>query len=46
VDAIADAPTSSVALAIQEVTRQKKRLFLGARRGCIGFDREDVLPYG
>src|ERR1700739_862859 len=28
VDAIADVPTSSVALAIQEVTRQKKRLFL------------------
>ena len=28
VDAIVDVPTSSVALAIQEITREKKRLFL------------------
>jgi len=36
VDAIADVPTSSVALAVQEVARQKKRIFLitGASSTC------------
>jgi branched-chain amino acid transport system substrate-binding protein len=41
VDAIVDVPTSSVALAIQQVTREKKRLFVGP--GFFRPDRQGLL---
>ena len=46
VDAIADVPTSSVALAIQEVTRQKKRLFLMSAAGSSDLTGKACSPYG
>ena len=46
VDAIADVPTSSVALAIQEVTRQKKRLFLMSGPASSDLTGKACSPYG
>ncbi len=46
VDAIADVPTSSVALAIQEVTRQKKRIFLMSAAGSSDLTGKACSPYG
>jgi branched-chain amino acid transport system substrate-binding protein len=46
VDAIADVPTSSVALAIQEVTRQKRRLFLMSGAGSSDLMGKACSPHG
>ncbi len=46
VDAIVDVPTSSVALAIQEVTREKKRLFLMSGAGTSDLTGKACSPYG
>ena len=46
VDAIADVPTSSVALAVQEVTRQKKRIFLMSAAGSSDLTGKACSPYG
>ncbi len=46
VDAIVDVPTSSVALAIQEVTREKKRLFLMSGPGSSDLTGKACSPYG
>ncbi len=46
VDAIADVPTSSVALAIQEVTRQKKRVFLMSGPASSDLTGKACSPYG
>jgi branched-chain amino acid transport system substrate-binding protein len=46
VDAIADVPTSSVALAIQEVTRQKRRIFLMSAAGSSDLTGKACSPYG
>jgi branched-chain amino acid transport system substrate-binding protein len=46
VDAIVDVPTSSVALAIQELTRQKKRIFLMSGPGSSDLTGKACSPYG
>jgi branched-chain amino acid transport system substrate-binding protein len=46
VDAIADVPTSSVALAVQEVTRDKKRLFLMSGPASSDLTGKACSPYG
>jgi branched-chain amino acid transport system substrate-binding protein len=46
VDAIVDVPTSSVALAIQEVTRQKKRVFLMSGPASSDLTGKACSPYG
>ena len=46
VDAIVDVPTSSVALAIQEVTREKKRLFLMSGPASSDLTGMACKPYG
>ena len=46
VDAIADVPTSSVALAIQQVTRQKRRIFLMSAAGSSDLTGKACSPYG
>jgi branched-chain amino acid transport system substrate-binding protein len=46
VDAIVDVPTSSVALAIQEVTREKKRIFLMSGPGSSDLTGKACSPYG
>jgi branched-chain amino acid transport system substrate-binding protein len=46
VDAIVDVPTSSVALAIQEVTRQKKRIFLMSGPASSDLTGKACSPYG
>lgn len=46
VDAIVDAPTSSVALAIQEVTREKKRIFLMSGPASSDLTGKACSPYG
>ena len=46
VDAILDVPTSSVALAIQEVTREKKRLFLMSGPASSDLTGKACSPYG
>ena len=46
VDAIVDVPTSSVALAIQEVTREKKRLFLMSGPASSDLTGKACSPYG
>jgi branched-chain amino acid transport system substrate-binding protein len=46
VDAIADVPTSSVALAVQEVIRQKKRPFLMSGAGSSDLTGKACSPYG
>jgi len=46
VDAIVDVPTSSVALAIQEVTREKKRLFLISGPASSDLSGKACSPYG
>src|ERR1043166_7791101 len=46
VDAIVDVPTSSVALSIQEVTREKKRLFLMSGPASSDLTGKACSPYG
>ena len=46
VDAIVDVPTSSVALAIQEVTREKKRIFLMSGPASSDLTGKACSPYG
>ena len=46
VDAIVDVPTSSVALAIQEVAREKKRIFLMSGPASSDLTGKACSPYG
>jgi len=46
VDAIVDVPTSSVALAIQGITREKKRLFLMSGPASSDLTGKACSPYG
>ena len=46
VDTIVDVPTSSVALAIQEVTREKKRVFLMSGPASSDLTGKACSPYG
>ena len=46
VDAIVDVPTSSVALAIQEVTREKRRMFLMSGPASFDLSGKACKPYG
>jgi branched-chain amino acid transport system substrate-binding protein len=46
VDAIVDVPTSSVALAVQDVTREKKRVFLMSGPGSSDLTGKACSPYG
>jgi branched-chain amino acid transport system substrate-binding protein len=46
VDAIVDVPTSSVALAVQEITRAKKRIFLMSGPGSSELTGKACSPYG
>ena len=46
VDAIVDVPTSSVALAVQDVTREKKRIFLMSGPGSSDLTGKACSPYG
>jgi branched-chain amino acid transport system substrate-binding protein len=46
VDVIVDVPTSSVALAVQEVTREKKKLFLMSGPATARLTGENCSPYG
>src|SRR5207237_7633566 len=46
VDAIVDVPTSSVALAVQEVTRDKKRIFLMSGPASSDLTGKACSPYG
>jgi branched-chain amino acid transport system substrate-binding protein len=46
VDAIVDVPTSSVALAVQEITRAKKRIFLMSGPATSDLTGKDCSPYG
>ena len=46
VDAIVDVPTSSVALAIQAVTREKKRIFLMSGPASSDLTGKACSPYG
>jgi branched-chain amino acid transport system substrate-binding protein len=46
VDTIVDVPTSSVALAVQEVTREKKRIFLMSGPASSDLTGKNCSPYG
>ena len=46
VDAIVDVPTSSVALAVQDVTREKKRIFLMSGPASSDLTGKARSPYG
>lgn len=46
VDAIADVPTSSVGLAVQEITREKKRVFLMSGPGTSDLTGKSCSPTG
>ncbi len=46
VDAIADVPTSSVALAVQQITKEKKRLFLMSGPATSDLTGKACSPYG
>jgi branched-chain amino acid transport system substrate-binding protein len=46
VDAIADVPTSSVALAVQQITKEKKRLFLMSGPASSDLTGKACSPYG
>ena len=46
VDAIVDVPTSSVALAVQDVTREKKRIFLMSGPASSDLTGKGCSPYG
>ncbi|MBO0753519.1 MAG: ABC transporter substrate-binding protein [Bradyrhizobiaceae bacterium] len=46
VDAIVDVPTSSVALAVQEVVREKKRIFLMSGPASSDLTGKNCSPYG
>jgi branched-chain amino acid transport system substrate-binding protein len=46
VDAIVDVPTSSVALAVQEITRAKKRIFLISGAATSDLTGKACSPYG
>jgi branched-chain amino acid transport system substrate-binding protein len=46
VDAIVDVPTSSVGLAVQEVTREKKRIFLMSGPATSDLTGKNCSPYG
>ena len=46
VDAIVDVPTSSVALAVQEVVREKKRIFLMSGPASSDLTGKACSPYG
>jgi len=46
VDAIADVPNSAVALAIQHLTREKKRIALFSGAGTTALTNDQCSPYG
>lgn len=46
VDAIADVPNSAAALAVQGITRDKKRVFLIVGPGSVDLTGKDCSPYG
>jgi branched-chain amino acid transport system substrate-binding protein len=46
VDAVVDVPTSSVALAVQEITRAKKRIFLISGAASSDLTGKACSPYG
>ena len=46
VDAVVDVPTSSVALAVQEITRAKKRIFLISGAATSDLTGKACSPYG
>jgi branched-chain amino acid transport system substrate-binding protein len=46
IDAIVDVPTSSVALAVQEVTREKQRVFLMSGAATSDLTGKACSPYG
>lgn len=46
VDVIADVPNSAAALAVQGITRDKKRLFLMSGPGSTDLTGKDCSPYG
>ncbi len=46
VDAIADVPTSSVALAVQQITKEKKRVFLMSGPASSDLTGKACSPYG
>jgi len=46
VDMIADVPTSSVALAVQEVAREKNRIFIDSGAGSTALTNENCSPTG
>jgi branched-chain amino acid transport system substrate-binding protein len=46
VDAIVDVPTSSVALAVQEIVREKKRIFLMSGPATSDLTGKNCSPYG
>jgi len=43
VDVIVDVPTSSVALAVNEIVRDKNKVFLVSGAGGLRFDRAEML---
>ncbi len=45
-DAIADVPNSAVALAIQNLTREKKRIVLFSGAGTTALTNDQCSPYG
>ena len=46
VDAVADVPNSAAALAVQEITRDKKRIFLMSGPGSTDLTGKACSPYG
>ncbi len=46
VDLIVDVPTSSVALAVQEVAREKNRIFMNSTAGSTALTNEHCSPVG
>ena len=46
VDAVADVPTSSVALAVQQITKEKKKLFLMSGPASSDLTGKACSPYG
>ncbi|CAO3432213.1 ABC transporter substrate-binding protein [Azospirillum endophyticum] len=46
VDVVADVPNSAAALAVQAITRDKKRLFLMSGPGSTDLTGKDCSPYG
>ena len=46
VDVVADVPTSGIALAVQEIVREKKRIFLMAGPASSDLSGKNCSPYG